>query len=224
MPDPISWAFSWPYLLAAFVGAYLLGSVPFGLILTRFLGGGDLRAIGSGNIGAANVLRTGKRGLAAATLALDAGKGALAVLVGQSFGPDTAVTAGFGALLGHCFPVWLHFRGGKGVATGLGVLIVLAPAVGIAASVTWLAVALAWRISSLASMTAAALSPLYAWALSDVAVAGQWLANPQITEMAVLLAAIIIVRHHANIVRLIKGREPRFGDRGRPARGEDGGD
>ena len=223
MPDPISWAFSWPYLLAAFVGAYLVGSVPFGLILTRLFGDSDLRSIGSGNIGAANVLRTGKRWLAVATLALDAGKGSLAVLVGQNFGPDAAVVAGLGALLGHCFPVWLRFRGGKGVATGLGVLIVLAPTVGVAALVTWLAVALAWRISSLASMTAAALSPVYAWGLSDVAIAGQWLASPQITEMAILLAVIIIIRHHANIVRLIQGREPRFGGRRQETGGEDGG-
>src|SRR5690625_3288728 len=122
MPDPISWAFSWPYLLtAAFLG-YLLGSIPFGLLLTRFAGLGDLRAIGSGNIGATNVLRTGSKALAAATLVLDGGKGAAAFLLAGLWGPDMALAAGLGAVLGHLLSFWLGFRGGKGVATTIGTL------------------------------------------------------------------------------------------------------
>ena len=126
MPDPISWEFAWPYLLGALIGGYLLGSLPFGLLLTRIAGLGDIRSIGSGNIGATNVLRTGRKGLAAATLLLDAAKGAVAVLIAQRLGgPDAALMAGLGAVLGHMFPVWLKFRGGKGMATVLGVLLTL---------------------------------------------------------------------------------------------------
>ncbi|MCH8926216.1 MAG: glycerol-3-phosphate acyltransferase, partial [Proteobacteria bacterium] len=121
MPDPISWEFSGPYLLAAFAGGYLLGSIPFGLLLARLAGLGDIRGIGSGNIGATNVLRTGRKGLAAATLLLDGGKGAGAVLLAGLWGPDPQLMAALGAVLGHIFPLWLRFRGGKGVATVLGV-------------------------------------------------------------------------------------------------------
>ena len=130
MIDPISWAYSWPYILSALAGGYLLGSLPFGLILTRLAGMGDIRAIGSGNIGATNVLRTGNKKIAAATLILDGAKGAVAVLIAQVYGPDTAIIAATGALLGHLFPVWLKFRGGKGVATALGILLAMSPAVG----------------------------------------------------------------------------------------------
>ena len=161
MPDPISWAFSWPYLLSALVAGYLIGSVPFGLALTRLAGRGDLRRIGSGNIGATNVLRTGSKSLALATLVLDGGKGAAALLIGHGlYGPDIAVTAGAGAFLGHLFPVWLRFRGGKGVATALGVLLAGCWPVGELACLTWLATALLFRISSLSALVAFLAAPV----------------------------------------------------------------
>ena len=200
MPDPISWAYAWPYFAIAFAGGYLLGSIPIGVALTRLAGLGDIREIGSGNIGATNVLRTGHKGLAALTLVLDGGKGAAAVLIGWSFGPDMAVTAATGAVIGHLFPVWLRFRGGKGVATTLGVLIAIAWPVGVLSCLTWLAVAAAFRISSLSAIVSLALSPVYAW----------WLADAQRVELAGLLAVIVILRHHANIRRLIKGEEPKI--------------
>ena len=201
MPDPISWAHSWPYLLAGAAFGYLLGSIPFGLLLTRLAGLGDIRKVGSGNIGATNVLRTGRKGLAALTLLLDGGKGAVAVLIAREFGPDMAVLAAAGAFLGHCFPVWLRFQGGKGVATYLGVMLALAWPAGLACCLTWLAVAAVLRWSSLAALTAAALGPLYAL----------WLADGQRMELAVFLAVLIFIRHHANIRRLLKGEEPRIG-------------
>ena len=200
MPDPISWAYAWPYFATALAGGYLLGSIPFGVALTRLAGLGDLRGIGSGNIGATNVLRTGHKGLAALTLVLDGGKGAAAVLIGWSFGPDMAVTAATGAVIGHLFPVWLRFRGGKGVATTLGVLIAIAWPVGVLSCLTWLAVAAAFRIASLSAIVSLALSPVYAW----------WLADAQRVELAGFLAVIVIARHHANIRRLIKGEEPKI--------------
>src|SRR5512138_3749209 len=138
MPDPISWEFAWPYLLAALAGGYLLGSIPFGLILTRMAGLGDVRQIGSGNIGATNVLRTGRKGLAAATLLLDMGKGLAAVLIAGQWGQAAALVAGAGAMLGHCFPVWLRFRGGKGVATLMGVSLGLSWPVGAVYALVWL--------------------------------------------------------------------------------------
>jgi glycerol-3-phosphate acyltransferase PlsY len=203
MPDPISWSFAGPYLGAAFLGGYLLGSLPFGIVLARLFGLGDLRSLGSGNIGATNVLRTGRKDLAAATLLLDAGKGAAAVLIAREIGgPDTALMAALGAVLGHLFPVWLKFRGGKGVATTLGVLWALAWPVGLAACLTWLAVAALLRYSSLSSLAATAASPLYAWA---------FMADLQLVEMTVILAALIWLRHHANLRRLLKGEEPRIG-------------
>src|SRR6185436_3747385 len=154
-------------LVVALIGGYLLGSIPFGLVLTRVAGLGDIRAIGSGNIGATNVLRTGRKGLAAATLMLDAAKGAAAVLLARHFaGADAALVAGAGAMLGHLFPVWLGFKGGKGVATGLGVLLAVAWPVGVAAGATWLAIAALFRFSSLAALAAFAVAPLVAGALS----------------------------------------------------------
>jgi glycerol-3-phosphate acyltransferase PlsY len=186
---------------AAMTG-YLLGSIPFGLLLTRLGGAGDLRAIGSGNIGATNVLRTGRKGLAAATLLLDAGKGALAVLIVlRLIGPDAALVAGAGAIVGHVFPVWLRFRGGKGVATGLGVLLAAAWPVGVVACAVWLAVAFAVRISSAAALTAFALAPF----------AALLLATPATSVLAVFVAALIFWRHKANIKRLRAGTEPRIG-------------
>ena len=152
MPDPISWEHALPYLLAALFGGYLLGSVPFGLVVTRLAGLGDLRTIGSGNIGATNVLRTGRKGLAAATLLLDGGKGAAAVLIAALWGPDMALTAAFGAVLGHLFPVWLGFKGGKGVATTLGVFLALSPLLGAACCALWLIFAFLFRYSSLAAL------------------------------------------------------------------------
>jgi acyl phosphate:glycerol-3-phosphate acyltransferase len=186
-----------PSLLICAVLAYLLGSIPFGLILTRAFGAGDLRKIGSGNIGATNVLRTGKRGLAAATLVLDGGKGAVAVLVADRFGPDIAVAAAGFSVIGHLFPVWLGFKGGKGVATTLGVFLAVAPFTGIIACLVWLLVAFASRYSSLAALVAIGTSPLSAWFLYDPARAG----------LALGLAVLVFLRHHENIARLAAGRE-----------------
>jgi len=201
MPDPISWAHSWPYFAAAFVIAYLVGSIPFGLVLTRLAGLGDIRKVGSGNIGATNVLRTGRKGLAAATLALDAGKGAAAALLGAQYGPDIAVTASLAVVLGHLFPVWLRFRGGKAVATTLGMLLGLAWPVGIAACGMWAVVAALTRRSSLGGLASVAAGPVAAW----------FLATPQITELSALVAIIVWLRHHENIRRLLKGEEPVIG-------------
>ena len=189
-------------LALTFVLAYLLGSIPFGLVITRAFGLGDLRAIGSGNIGATNVLRTGNKGAAAATLVLDAGKGAVAVLVARHLaGESAALVAGFAAFLGHIFPVWLGFRGGKGVATFLGTMLALAWPVGIAACLTWLATAFAFRRSSLAALVAAASTPLWLWLFG----------RPDAIWLGVALAVLVFVRHHANIRRLLDGTEPKIG-------------
>jgi acyl phosphate:glycerol-3-phosphate acyltransferase len=192
-------AYTWPYYLGAILG-YLLGSVPFGLLVTKAAGLGDIRKIGSGNIGATNVLRTGRKGLAAATLLLDGGKGAVAVLVGQHWGPDMAILAGCGAMLGHLFPPWLHFKGGKGVATGLGVLIALDWRVGLLACACWLVVAYVFRYSSLAALAAFALSPLLGWMI----------ATRQRAAVALFLALLVWLRHRQNILRLIRGEEPKI--------------
>ena len=181
---------------------YVLGSIPFGLLLTRAAGLGDIRGIGSGNIGATNVLRTGRRGLAAATLLLDGGKGAAAVLLAGWLGsPQAALWAGGGAVLGHLAPVWLGFHGGKGVATALGVLLAIAWPVGLLASVTWLATAGLARMSSLASLAALGLAPLFAWGL----------AGSGTVKLSLILAVLVYARHHANIRRLLAGTEPKIG-------------
>jgi glycerol-3-phosphate acyltransferase PlsY len=187
--------------LTALLG-YLLGSVPFGMVFARVFGLGDLRAIGSGNIGATNVLRTGNKLAALLTLIGDVGKGAFAVLVARAaLGEDAAQIAGFGAYLGHLFPLYIGFRGGKGVATWLGTMLAVAWPVGLAAAATWLATALVFRISSLAGLTAAALTPLWAWLLGA----------PQVVVLALALAGLIFLRHQANIARLLRGEEPRIG-------------
>ena len=201
MPDLLGdISYQWPFY-AGLVLAYLLGSIPFGLLLTRMAGLGDVRSIGSGSIGATNVLRTGNKPLALAVVLLDAGKGAVAVLIAWRFGPDMAVFAAAGAVLGHCFPVWLRFRGGKGVATTLGVLLALGPAVGAVACATWLAVAVLFRLSSLASLLAVVAAPI----------AAHFIGLPQIRDVAIFIALVVIARHYTNIRRLLKGEEPRIG-------------
>jgi glycerol-3-phosphate acyltransferase PlsY len=220
MPNPISWSFVWPYFLAAFAGGYLLGSIPFGLLLTRGAGVGDIRNIGSGNIGATNVLRTGRKGLAAATLLLDGAKGAVAVLIAGNWGPDMALLAGLGAVIGHLFPAWLRFKGGKGVATALGVLIAIDWHVGLAACATWLIVAAIFRFSSLAALLAVAAAPFYAWYLPLLWAPPNVMGGDlQEAELAAVVALLVWVKHHTNIRRLLRGEEPRIGaaKHGKPA-------
>jgi acyl phosphate:glycerol-3-phosphate acyltransferase len=191
-------------LLLVAAGAYLLGSVPFGLVIARALGLGDLRAIGSGNIGATNVLRTGHRGAALATLLLDAGKGGIAVLAARfALGEDAAQVAALFSFLGHLFPVWLGFRGGKGVATFLGTLLALAWPAGLLACATWVAVAALTRISSLSALVATAATPL--WLLL--------LGRSEAVALSLVLAALVFVRHAENIARLRNGTETRIGAR-----------
>ncbi|MBS1103441.1 glycerol-3-phosphate 1-O-acyltransferase PlsY [Gluconobacter sp. Dm-62] len=187
--------------------SYVIGSIPFGLLLTALAGGGDIRKIGSGNIGATNVLRTGRRGLAAATLLLDALKGAAAVLIARFFFPGasdtTMAVAAVAVVVGHCFPVWLGFRGGKGVATGLGTIWVLSWPVGLACCVIWLLVARLSRISSAGALAAFLLAPVLMVLLS-----GRTLHSP-IPVATLLVSVLIWARHSSNIARLLTGREPR---------------
>ncbi len=192
-----------PALLAlTALAAYLLGAVPFGIVMARAFGLGDLRAVGSGNIGATNVLRTGSKPAAALTLLLDAGKGAIAVLAARALlGGDAAQLAGLAAFAGHCYPVYLRFRGGKGVATFLGTVIALAWPVGLAACATWAAAAALGRISSAAALAAAALAP--GWAVL--------LGRGDLALLLILLGALIWARHAANIARILAGSEPRIG-------------
>ena len=200
--NSIDWSAEAPIFAAALIFGYLLGSIPFGLLFTRLAGAGDVRKIGSGNIGATNVLRTGKRWAAAATLLCDGGKGAVAVLVTQyAQGSDAALFAALGALLGHLFPLWLNFRGGKGVATFLGVTLALDWRVGLCALATWLAVAVFMRISSLSALVAAALVPIY------MVLFGHGL----YAVLEVILAVLVFVMHRENIQRLLSGTEPRIG-------------
>jgi glycerol-3-phosphate acyltransferase PlsY len=187
--------------LIPFVCGYLLGSIPFGLILTRLAGLGDLRAIGSGNIGATNVLRTGNKALAALTLLLDLLKGTAAVWLGWQFGPYAAMIAGLGAFLGHLFPVWLGFHGGKGVATYIGVLLGLYWPAAIAFCVVWLLVAVATRYSSLAALVASGASVCLLAVTGRLGLAGLFL----------LLTVLLYIRHAANIRRLARGEEARIG-------------
>jgi acyl phosphate:glycerol-3-phosphate acyltransferase len=187
-------------LISAAILSYLLGSIPFGLVLTRLAGQGDIRRIGSGSIGATNVLRTGSKGLAALTLLFDVGKGLTAAAIAERWGAQAALVAGLCVILGHIFPVWLGFRGGKGVATALGVLMALAWPVALVAALIWLAVALYCRYSSLAALIAAVASAAVAPFLADRATA----------LLIAVIALLLILRHHANIRRLIAGRESRI--------------
>jgi len=187
-------------ILAAAIIAYLLGSIPFGLVLTRLGGHGDIRQIGSGNIGATNVLRTGNKSLAALTLVLDVIKGVAAVLIGALWGPGPALAAAGAVILGHMFPVWLGFRGGKGVATALGVLLALAWPVGVAAALLWLATAVVFRYASLAALVGAVAAAILAVLFADRGTA--WL--------IAFIALLVIMRHHDNIRRLLAGTESRI--------------
>jgi glycerol-3-phosphate acyltransferase PlsY len=198
-------------LIGAIIGGYLLGSIPFGLLLTRMAGLGDIRNIGSGNIGATNVLRTGNKKLALATLLLDGAKGAVAVFLARwfFFDPNLAVIAGACAFLGHIFPVWLKFKGGKGVATALGTWLALAWPIGVLACLTWLIVAVIFRYSSLSALLAVALAPVYAI----------WLGTPALIVFGILVAVLCWIRHHENIRRLLKGEEPKIGKK-KPAQPE----
>jgi len=192
-------------LVLVAVLAYLLGSVPFGIVITRALGLGDLRKIGSGNIGATNVLRTGNKGAALATLVLDAAKGGIAVLIARAaVGEDAAQLAGLAAFLGHLFPVWLGFRGGKGVATFLGTLLALAWPVGLAACATWLVVALVSRISSLSALVAAASASLWLVVFN----------HGQMLVLTALLTLLVYYRHWPNLQRIKAGTEPKIGQKG----------
>lgn len=266
MPDPLgALSVTWPFY-AAFLIGYAVGSVPFGWLLTRAVGLGDIRNIGSGNIGATNVLRTGRKGLAALTLLLDALKGALPVLIAlNQYGVDIAVVIGVGAVMGHALPLWLRIAtlrgiaiaaailaimvgalaigltgkgltsvlgwlvligmgafawGGKGVATGLGVLLAINPAVGALACLTWLIALAIFRYSSLAALIAFLAAPIYAFVLSGIEFDGLFLSDPQRTEFAAGLFLLILLRHAGNIVRLIRGDEPKVGGARQPAPAE----
>ncbi len=202
MIEPLGgWVNAWP-LAVGFLIAYLIGAIPFGLILTRMSGAGDIRKIGSGNIGATNVLRTGRKAVAAATLLLDIGKGFLAVWLGWRYGgPDMAVLAAYGALLGHCFPIWLKFKGGKGVATFLGAVTGLAWMFGLVGAIAWIASAAIFRISSVAGLLLTAAAPITAFVLDD----------QQLLEATLVMAALVWMRHWSNILRLLKDEEPKIG-------------
>jgi glycerol-3-phosphate acyltransferase PlsY len=198
----VDWVSLGPYFAAAIIFGYLLGSIPFGLIFSWLAGAGDVRKIGSGNIGATNVLRTGKRWAAIATLLCDGAKGAVAVLIARAFhGDAVAVFAGFGAFLGHLFPLWLGFKGGKGVATFLGVTLALFWPVGLLAMATWLAAALIWRMSSMSALIAAVLTPLY-MALFH---------QPLFAMLELVLVLLIFPMHRENIGRILSGTEPKIG-------------
>jgi acyl phosphate:glycerol-3-phosphate acyltransferase len=199
-----------PSFIAAVVFGYLCGSIPFGVLLTRLAGGPDLRTVGSGNIGATNVLRTGRKGLAAATLLGDMLKGTAAVLiVGYVFGHDAAIVAAFGAFLGHLFPAWLHFRGGKGVATYIGLLLGLVWPAALVFCAVWLAVAALSRYSSLAALVASAATPVFLW----------WRGDAQDATLFLLLSVLLWIMHRANIARLLRGEEDKIGTRSQAAAG-----
>jgi len=204
LPDPISWSLAAPYLISALIFGYLLGSIPFGLIFTRMAGMGDVRSIGSGNIGATNVLRTGNKKIAAATLIGDMLKGTAAVLIAWQLGPDQAVMAGLGAFLGHCFPIWLKFKGGKGVATYIGILLGFSWKAVLVFAIVWLVSAAITRYSSLSALLATLVTPIALYTFGYV----QW------AELFLLLTLITFWRHRENISRLFKGEEGKIGKKG----------
>jgi acyl phosphate:glycerol-3-phosphate acyltransferase len=193
----------WLAPLSVLLIGYILGSIPFGLLLTRLTGAGDLRAIGSGSIGATNVLRTGRKGLAAATLLFDAGKGAAAVLIAEAIQPGLGPMAGLAAFVGHCYPVWLRFNGGKGVATALGILLVLSWPIALIAGGVWLVTVALFRISSLGAMAATLSAPVAAVALGKTA----------LVPLVIALALLIVWKHRANIARMRSGTEPKIGQK-----------
>ncbi len=207
MAEALNWSLSGPVTLVALVVGYLFGSIPFGIILTKLAGGPDLRSIGSGNIGATNVLRTGNKKLAAATLLGDMLKGTAAVLVGAHLigGPQAALAAGVGAFLGHLFPVWLGFRGGKGVATYIGVLIGVKAVVALAFCAIWLGLAWLFRYSSLSALVASLLTPPLLWF---------WAGMPQAAVVMGVLTVLLWIMHRENIARLLAGREGKIGQKG----------
>lgn len=210
----LPWPAAAPYLAAVFILSYLVGAIPFGFLFGYLAGAGDVRQIGSGNIGATNVLRTGKKWAAFATLICDAGKGAFAVFMAGFYAGDVfAAAAGLGVFLGHVFPVWLSFKGGKGVATFLGIVLALFWPIGLLACASWLMTAMIFRISSLAALVTAAMTPLYFLFWFNLEF---WNAEREMLLYAILaavLAGLIAFAHRANIVRLITGREPRIGAR-----------
>ena len=209
MPDPISWGFAWPYYLAALAFGYLLGSIPFGLLITRMAGLGDIRKIGSGNIGTTNVLRTGRKSLAAATLLGDALKGTVAVvIVNLYYGQEMALIAGLGAFLGHLFPVWLKFKGGKGVATYLGILLGIFWPMGLIFAAVWIGMAFAFRFSSLSALTASLATPILLYFGFQ---------QFQMAEMFLVLTVLLWIKHHENISRLLRGQESKIGSKSRAA-------
>lgn len=202
MPDPISWSAALPYYALSFAIGYSLGAIPFALILVKVAGLGDVRKVGSGNVGATNVLRTGRKDLALLTLMLDGGKGfAGTFLAFHLWGPDAALMAGAGAFLGHLYPVWLKFKGGKGVATALGVLFALNWQVALAVIPIWLIATFGTRMSSVGSLGAALAAPFLAWFLD----------GRQLAEFSALLAAFIWFAHRSNIGRILRGTENRIG-------------
>ncbi len=202
LPDVMGWDRAWPWLLAALTGGYLIGSVPGGVLMTRAMGLGDVRNVGSGNIGATNVLRTGNKKAAAGTLLIDMIKGVIAVIVfGAFWGDLSAQLAGLGAFLGHCFPIWLKFKGGKGVATFLGVILGLGFWAGLLSCATWLVFAAVFRISSLAALLMSLTAPAWLWVTGGKGAI--W--------VSVILILIIWVRHHENVGRLLKGAETKIG-------------
>ena len=204
MLHPVNWTIALPYFAATFAFGYLLGSIPFGLLLTRLAGTADIRAIGSGNIGATNVLRTGRKGLAAATLICDMLKGTIAVVViHRLWGDEAAILAGLGAFLGHLFPLWLRFKGGKGVAIYIGILLAFAQIAALAFGAIWLIVAALTRYSSLSALLASAATPAILWALDE----------PQAALLFVVMTVLIFVTHRGNIARLLAGTEQRIGTR-----------
>jgi acyl phosphate:glycerol-3-phosphate acyltransferase len=200
---PLTTEILWVTPTLALLLGYLLGSIPFGVLLTRIAGAGDLRAIGSGNIGATNVLRTGRKGLAAATLLLDLGKGAAAVWIAEALWPGTGVLAAAGAFFGHCYPIWLRFKGGKGVATLLGIVLALHWPSGLVFAAVWLVLFGLLRISSVAGIAAAISAP----------VSAAWFGRFDIVLLLLGLALVVLWKHRANVERLLAGTEPRFGRR-----------